>query len=30
MATKKAPKTTPGWSDVKSKLADYDRAGQLG
>jgi len=27
MATKK---TTPGWSDVKSKLVDFDRAGLIG
>jgi len=27
MATKK---TTPSWSDVKAKLADFDRAGLLG
>ena len=27
MATKKA---TPGWSDVKTKLADFDRAGLIG
>jgi hypothetical protein len=27
MATKK---NTPGWSDVKTKLADFNRAGLLG
>ena len=27
MATKKS---TPGWSDVKAQLADFDRAGLLG
>ena len=27
MATKKS---TPSWSDVKTKLADFDRAGLLG
>ncbi|MDY0013210.1 MAG: hypothetical protein RBS40_10010 [Rhodocyclaceae bacterium] len=30
MATKKPTKTTPSWSDVKTKLADFDRAGLLG
>ena len=30
MATKKTPKTNPSWSDVKTKLADFDRAGLLG
>lgn len=30
MATKKATKTTPRLSDVKTKLADFDRAGLLG
>ena len=23
-------KTTPSWSDVKAKLADFDRAGLIG
>ncbi len=27
MATKKTPKSAPSWSDVKTKLADFDRAG---
>ena len=26
MTTKKTPKANPGWSDVKAKLADFDRA----
>ena len=30
MATKKTTKSTPGWSDVKTQLADVDRAGLLG
>ncbi|MDD3786410.1 MAG: hypothetical protein PHQ87_12770 [Hydrogenophaga sp.] len=30
MATKKTTKATPSWSDVKTKLADFDRAGLLG
>ena len=30
MATKKTPKSTPSWSDVKTKLADFDRAGLMG
>lgn len=30
MATKKSTRTTPSWSDVKSRLADFDRAGLLG
>jgi len=30
MATKKPTQATPGWSDVKTKLADFDRAGLLG
>ena len=30
MATKKTAKNTPSWSDVKTKLADFDRAGLLG
>ncbi|MCL5968721.1 MAG: hypothetical protein M1359_05575, partial [Betaproteobacteria bacterium] len=30
MATKKPTKATPSWSDVKTKLADFDRAGLLG
>lgn len=30
MATKKALTSTPSWGDVKSKLADFDRAGLLG
>lgn len=30
MATKKTTKATPSWSDVKAKLADFDRAGLLG
>ena len=30
MATKKTAKTTPSWSDVKTQLADFDRAGLLG
>lgn len=30
MATKKPTKATPNWSDVKTKLADFDRAGLLG
>ena len=30
MAVKKNPKSTPSWSDVKTKLADFDRAGLLG
>lgn len=29
MATKKTPKSNPSWSDVKTKLADFDRAGLL-
>ena len=29
MATKKTPKAHPGWSDVKTRLADFDRAGLL-
>jgi len=29
MATERSKKTTPTWSDVKSKLADFDRAGML-
>lgn len=30
MVTKKATKNSPGWSDVKTKLADFDRAGLIG
>ena len=30
MATKSPTKTTPSWSDVKTKLAEFDRAGLLG
>ena len=30
MATKKTTKSTPSWSDVKTKLADFDRAGLMG
>ena len=30
MAAKKSPKSTPSWSDVKARLADFDRAGLLG
>lgn len=30
MARKKPTKTTPNWSDVKTKLSDFDRAGLLG
>ena len=30
MASRKLTKTTPSWSDVKTKLADFDRAGLLG
>ncbi len=30
MATKKTSKTTPSWSAVKTRLADFDRAGLLG
>jgi hypothetical protein len=30
MATKKPTRATPSWSDVKTKLADFDRAGLLG
>jgi hypothetical protein len=30
MTTKKTPKTNPSWSDVKTKLADFGRAGLLG
>lgn len=30
MATKKPAKTTPSWSDLKTQLADFDRAGLLG
>lgn len=30
MATKKTTKANPGWSDVKAKLVDFDRAGLLG
>lgn len=30
MATKKPTKATPSWSDVKTKLVDFDRAGLLG
>lgn len=30
MATKKTTKTTPSWSDVKTSLAEFDRAGLLG
>lgn len=30
MAAKNPTKTTPSWSDVKTKLADFDRAGLLG
>lgn len=29
MATKKTTKANPGWSDVKAKLGDFDRAGLL-
>ena len=29
MATKKPTKATPSWSDVKTNLADFDRAGLL-
>lgn len=30
MTTKKATKANPGWSTVKTKLADFDRAGLIG
>ena len=30
MAAKKAPKSTPSWSELKTKLADFDHAGLLG
>ena len=30
MAIKKTSKATPNWSDVKARLADFDRAGLLG
>lgn len=30
MKTKKPTKATPSWSDVKTKLVDFDRAGLLG
>ena len=30
MAAKKSQKSTPSWSDVKTKLVDFDRAGLLG
>ncbi|WP_322994388.1 hypothetical protein [Castellaniella sp.] len=30
MTTKKPTKSTPSWSDVKTKLADFDRVGLLG
>ena len=30
MATKKTPKATPNWSDVKARLADFDRASLQG
>ena len=30
MATKKTTRATPSWIDVKTKLADFDRAGLLG
>ncbi len=30
MAAKKLTKTIPSWSDVKTRLADFDRAGLLG
>jgi hypothetical protein len=30
MATNRTPKSAPSWSDVKTKLADFDRAGLLG
>ncbi len=30
MATKKTPKATPSWSDVKARLADFDRASLQG
>lgn len=30
MATKKPTKATPSWSNVKTKLTDFDRAGLLG
>jgi hypothetical protein len=30
MATKKTTNSSPNWSDVKTKLADFDRAGLLG
>ena len=30
MATKKPTKAAPSWSDVKTKLSDFDRAGLLG
>lgn len=30
MATKKPTKVTPSWSDVKTKLTDFDRAGLIG
>jgi len=29
MTTKKLTKATPGWNYVKTKLADFDRAGLL-
>jgi hypothetical protein len=30
MATKKTTKKSPSWSDVKTKLADFDRSGLVG
>lgn len=30
MATKKKPKANPSWSDVKTRLDDFGRAGLLG
>ena len=30
MTTKKTPKASPTWNDVKTKLTDFDRAGLLG
>lgn len=30
MTTKKSTKTKPNWSDIKTKLAEFDRAGLLG
>ncbi len=30
MTKKKTPRANPGWTDIKTKLADFDRAGLLG